>query len=149
MIDAFIKKFTNDTLEHERIGRCYYIVPPQLKDVVRKAKPFSAGLFLGEEKGKAFMPSAALLDWIAERSGKKVVIGKKAAWLFLCGRDIFGEGIVKGKAGKNELVLVQNEDDENLGLGKVVDDLSKKRKVVVNNMFDKGNFLRRERKVKE
>jgi len=146
MIQSFISKFTNEKIESVQIERNFFFVPDDLNPLVSKIKPFSAGLFLGEMKGKDFMPSIALLDWISERSGKKIFLNKKASWLFLCGRDVFGEGILRGKASKNELVLVQNELDENLGYGKVIDDLSKKNKVVIKTILDKGYFLRKERK---
>ncbi len=148
MITRFIRQFTDENIEYEKIDRAYYYIPEQLKEIVEKHKPFAAGLFLGEDKGKQFMPSIALLDWIAKRSRRKIVLNKKTAWLFTCGRDIFIEGIVSGSGRKNDLVLIQNEDDENLGYGRVEFDLSGKSKgmVAITNILDKGHFLRKEKK---
>ena len=41
-----------------------------------------------------------------------------------------------------DVFLVQNSKDENLGLGKKV---KQKKQFFVKNIIDKGNFLRRER----
>jgi ribosome biogenesis protein Nip4 len=104
---------------------------------------FSGGMFLGSVKNNHFLPSISLIDWLAKRSDRKIFVNKRTAWLFLCGRDLFGKGIVKSNVGEG-LVLVQNENDENLGYGKIIDELNKMDSVVVENLLDKGDFLRRE-----
>ena len=62
----------------------------------------------------------------------------------MCGRDIFDESIVseipKELIGKH--VLVQNENDENLGLGIVKVGGSR---ITIKNVIDRGDFLRREK----
>ena len=81
---------------------------------------------------------------VAKKTDRKIFVNRKTAWLFLCGRDIFGRGIVKSNVKKG-LALVQNEADENLGYGEIIADLGNKDKVVAKNLFDRGNFLRREK----
>ncbi len=145
-LNEFIGAFTSEKIEDAiKIRNSYYEIDQDLanlKDRVNK-ELFSGGMFLGEMKGKEFLPSISLINWLSRRSDRKIFVNKKAAWLFLCGRDLFGAGILRSDA-KEGLVLVQNEADENLGYGKIVDDLSKRDKVVVENLLDKGDFLRRE-----
>lgn len=95
----------------------------------------ASGLVLGHKKNN-FKPSLYLLELIAKDSSKKIVINSKAEWLFLCGRDVFKDSILKKNA--TEFCLVQNEKDENLGFGLIKGNL-------VKNMLDRGDFLRREK----
>jgi|GEM_PF-207843 len=129
------------------LGRRFYLVnddQPLLATIERlKKNLFSAGVYLGEEKQR-FEPSAALLELISRRTTEhKAIVDEKAAWLFLCDRDILDKGVVKmAEPTKAGFLLVQNEQDENLGFGL----LSKKRgNMAVRNVLDRGNFLRRER----
>jgi len=111
---------------------------------------FYAGSFLGEKRKGEFMPSFELLRLIAEAGGNKIVVDKKTEWLFICGRDIFRRGVTRViRSGKEEdHVLVLNGHGECLGFGKVVSDLDKEKSgVVVRNILDIGDFLRREKNV--
>jgi len=98
-------------------------------------KPFAAGLYLGE-KVRRFMPSPALLEMIQPHTDKTVTVTDKAAWLFICGRDVLLEGVVKGK--KKGTVLILNRRGECLGFGAW-------KKDAIQNRMDIGYFLRRER----
>ena len=151
-IIEFVKKFCKnpDIFEGEiiKIKNSFFLADAGLIEIKNRIKinPESIGIFLGEIKNSNFYPSSALLDIISKNSEKKIFLNKKTAWLFVCRRDVFGQGIVKANEKKiGELVLVQNENDENLGYGKIIADLSNKDKMVVKNYFDKGNFLRREK----
>ena len=111
---------------------------------------FYAGSFLGEKRNREFMPSFELLRLITEKRANKITIDKKTEWLFICGRDIFRRGIeqVLGSGKEGDHVLVLNGHGECLGFGKVVSDLGKKKNgVVVKNILDIGDFLRREKNV--
>jgi ribosome biogenesis protein Nip4 len=150
MIDSFISQFTEQKLLHvERIGRCYYQILPALRKQMEKAdkalekKAFSAGIFLGEEKGKKFLPSVALVEMIGRASHRWVKIDDKTEWLFLCGRDVFAKGVVKANV-RSGMVIVVSKGEEVLGYGKIVGDLDRKEKVYVKNFLDKGDYLRRE-----
>jgi ribosome biogenesis protein Nip4 len=96
------------------------------------------------------MPGFELLRLITEKRGNKIVVDKKTEWLFICGRDIFRRGVTEviGSGKEGDYVLVLNGHGECLGFGKVVSDLDKKMGgVVVRNILDIGDFLRREKNV--
>jgi ribosome biogenesis protein Nip4 len=144
----FIKKFTDEPLidlsRMIKIDNEFYLVDDKLKKIQKKInKPAS---FIGVYLGKKDKPSLYLLSLLAKHAENKVWLDIKGAWLFICGRDIFGGSMTKksGSFNKNDLVLVMNRYDECLGFGRVVNTFSVK-KVVVKNEFDIGDFLRREK----
>jgi 60S ribosome subunit biogenesis protein NIP7 len=106
-------------------------------------KAYSAGLYLGEEKGKQFRPSIPLLELLGKASHRWVMIDDKSEWLFLCGRDVFAKSVLKANV-KSGVVLVANKGGEILGYGKITGSLDKKDKVYVKNILDRGDYLRRE-----
>lgn len=142
-LDAFTRKFTDKRIENVILNRdIYYLASPELQEIKNQIneKPFSLGIPLGT-KGNPFKPSAYLLEMLSEMSTNKIFVNSKAEWLFLCDRDMFPESIIKDTS-KGKTFLVQNERDENLGLGKRI---SKGNKTIIKNVFDRGDFLRRER----
>jgi ribosome biogenesis protein Nip4 len=150
MIERFISQFTEQKLLYvEKIGRQYYQIQPELKELMLQInsrihrQPVSAGLFLGEEKGKEFKPSIALLDLIGHASQRWVMVDDKAEWLFLCGRDVFGKSVVKANVNSG-IALVVNSKKEVLGYGKITGELKNKERVFVKNILDRGDYLRRE-----
>ena len=119
-------------------------------------KPYAIGIFLGNITARKagnnnpnhihgeFIPSPAFPDILAEKSQKKVTVNAKTEWLFLCGRDVFESSVMMRNSGLSDselkpgnLVLVQNEKDENLGVGRVGDK-------IIKNLLDKGSYLRDE-----
>jgi ribosome biogenesis protein Nip4 len=141
--DEFVKiffdnppKFLEKVVEDENR---FYLLSKNVSDVKEKISRsvISSGLFLGEIVKREFYPSLALVDLMSKESDKKIVLDKKAAWLFLCGRDVFDKSIIVKKA-TDGIVFVQNQHDENLGIGVF------KGKIVMN-LLDKGDFLRREK----
>ena len=73
----------------------YYLLNPRLKKVGQEDF-FYAGLYLGKVgKNGGFFPSFNLLNMLVDVAANKIVVDRKAAWLFICGRDVFGTGIVK------------------------------------------------------
>ena len=132
----------------EKNGR-YYLVNPVLKLLVRPDF-FYVGVYLGKGKEGKFFPSFNLLVMLAKMGANRVVVDKKAAWLFICGRDILVGSIVRvqGASKKNTNALVLNEFGECLGFGRIVGNLSGEgagKQIVVRNVSDVGDFLRRER----
>ncbi len=125
----------------------YYLLNPQLRKVAR-ADFFYAGLYLGKVKNSVFFPSFNFLNILAEVANNKLVLDRKAAWLFICGRDLFLKGILKvqGSQKKGDFTLVINEFGECLGFGMIVSGFEAARndEVVVQNVLDVGDFLRRE-----
>jgi ribosome biogenesis protein Nip4 len=128
-------------------GGRYFLLNKSLKAMAPR-NFFYAGMYLGKVKEEKFFPSFNLLAILAEAEANKVVVNEKAAWLFICGRDIFGGGIVsvQGSRREGDFTLVLNEFEECLGFGRIVRDLgAKDARVVVQNISDVGDFLRRER----
>ncbi|MBI4449188.1 hypothetical protein HY641_04135 [Candidatus Woesearchaeota archaeon] len=102
---------------------------------------FSIGLPLGGIRRGQFVPSFVLLDEIAARDVKKAILSEKAEWLFICGRDVFKEGVVSCNAFQGDFVIIQNTRNECLGYGR----LENGARVFIKNLLDRGDFLRRER----
>ncbi len=124
----------------------YYLLNPHLKKIV-KGNFYYSGLYLGKLKHGIFFPSFNLLNLLLVVSANKIIIDSKAAWLFTCGRDVFGKSVLKrmGSMQKGDSTLILNEYCECLGFGKIIGgfDLSED-KVVIKNVLDVGDFLRRE-----
>ena len=137
----------NSNLTVEKGGR-YFLLNEKTQSFIRKDF-YYAGTYLGKAKKGRFFPSFNLLAILARGEASKIVADKKAAWLFICGRDIFRRGIlaVHGSWKKGDHTLVLNEFGECLGFGKIIgslDEAAKKMEVAVKNVSDVGDFLRRE-----
>ncbi len=124
----------------------FYLLNPSLMKVARK-EFFYAGLYLGKTKDGKFFPSFNFLNMLADVAANKVFLDGKAAWLFVCGRDIFARGVAKvtGSQRKGDCTLVLNEVGECLGFGVIAGHLDNKSgDVFIRNILDVGDFLRRE-----
>jgi ribosome biogenesis protein Nip4 len=124
----------------------YFLINEKLKRMMLKGYIY-AGSFLGETRNEKFFPGFELLRLIAEKQSNKIVVDRKSEWLFVCGRDIFKEGIVNvtGLGKKGDYTIVLNQNHECLGFGRIMCDLEKaKDGVVIENLLDVGDFLRRE-----
>jgi len=85
---------------------------------------------------------------VAEEKSNRIVVDKKTEWLFICGRDVFKQGIieVRGSKRKGDHTLILNRHGECLGFGRIVCNLDRERGgVVIKNISDIGDFLRREK----
>jgi len=127
----------------------FFLLNGNLKRQLRKDF-FYAGAYLGKVKDGVFFPSFILLTMMAEGKANKIFVDEKTAWLFICGRDVFKRGILKtsGSKKKGDYTLILNEHDECLGFGKILrnmDEQMDKNRVIVKNISDIGDFLRRER----
>jgi ribosome biogenesis protein Nip4 len=125
----------------------YFLLNDSLKRLISKDF-FYAGTYLGKTKRGKFFPSFNLLRMIARKKANKVIVDKKTEWLFICGRDIFKQGIteVMGSKRKGDYTLILNQHGECLGFGKILCHLDKaKDGVVIENISDIGDFLRREK----
>jgi ribosome biogenesis protein Nip4 len=137
----------NADLTVNKAGR-YFLLNEALLKVAQKDF-YYAGTYLGKVKNGKFFPSFNLLTMLAKGEANKIVVERKTAWLFICGRDIFRKGIlgVHGSRKKGDHTLVLNEFGECLGFGRIVgslDGAAKKNEVAVANVSDVGDFLRRE-----
>jgi ribosome biogenesis protein Nip4 len=130
----------------EKGGR-YFLLNEALLKVARKDF-YYAGTYLGKVKNGKFFPSFNLLTLFAKGEANKIFVEGKAAWLFICGRDVFRKGVllVRGSRKKGDHTLVLNEFGECLGFGRIIGSLDEtaKTEVVVKNISDIGDFLRRE-----
>jgi len=156
MITKFIQQFTKKKVVEERTlliqNDKYFLVDKKGKEIIQQVRqntgndPYLMGLYLGRQKGYTFFPSLSLLELIFPYGDNIVTVNDDVAFLFICGRDVFGKGIlsINGKCAENTIVLVQNKDKELLGFGKRVHPITSK-KEVVTNLFDVGDFLRREK----
>jgi ribosome biogenesis protein Nip4 len=138
----------NPDLAVEKNGR-FYLLNQTIKPLAAKDF-FYAGLYLGKAKEGKFFPSFNLLSMLAKKDANRIVLDRKSAWLFICGRDILAKSVVRviGSARKHSNVLVLNEFGECLGFGRIVGNLSgegRSDEIAVRNVVDVGDFLRRER----
>ncbi|MBD3209603.1 hypothetical protein GF367_04280 [Candidatus Woesearchaeota archaeon] len=126
-------------------GKKAFLVPEHVQEITRRIdlEPFSAGLPLGEMTSKGFKPSFALLD-LLQKSKNRIIIADDVEWLFTCGRDVFMNKVLyEGELKKT--FLVTNKKGEVLGLGRKQ---KKGKQVFIKNLYDRGDFLRRENKKK-
>jgi len=124
----------------------YFLLNEKLKKLVTKDF-FYPGTYLGKIKNGKYFPSFNMLRMIAEKKANKVIVDKKTEWLFICGRDVFKQGIIKvmGSKRKGDYTLILNQHGECLGFGKILRSLDEgKEGVAVKNISDIGDFLRRE-----
>lgn len=147
----FVRRFDTTIPLDERLvvekGGRYFLLSGRMKNLAREDF-FHAGIYLGKKKNDTFFPGFSLLHMIAKTRSRRVIVDPKTAWLFICGRDIFRRGIIKiqGSRKKGEYVLVLNQYNECLGFGKILFNLdSRTDDVVIKNISDVGDFLRREK----
>ena len=137
-------KLQVDEDETLKINNKRFTVTPNVeKYLVRRDKLVSAGRFLGKDRND-FHPSSILLSMLASEPGlNKIYVDRDTAWLFVCGRDIFEKNIlrVEGEFDLGEYFLVML-DTQCLGYGRITmfNDMR-----ILRNIFDIGDFLRRER----
>jgi len=148
LFHKFTKQFTDTGLtDIRRVGRNFYKAEERLWNIKTGVDRdvYAIGMFMGEEK-MGFSPSPALIDLISkfpDAQSKKVFVNKKAEWMFLCGRNVLSESIIKNSHNISEgLVLVQNEYDENLGYGQ----FKKEDTLIIKHILDKGRYLRMDEK---
>jgi ribosome biogenesis protein Nip4 len=152
-LESFVDRFNtrihlDKNLVLEKMTR-YFLLNEKLKPLVQKDF-YYAGVYLGKVKNGIFFPSFILLSMIAEEEANKTTVDDKTAWLFVCGRDVFKRGIksVSGSRRKGDYTLVMNRHGECLGFGKILFDIDGEKdgnKVIVKNVSDIGDFLRREK----
>jgi ribosome biogenesis protein Nip4 len=145
-VNRFDANFKIDDRFLQKKENRFFLLNKELEKFVHQ-NFYYAGAYLGKNKNGRFFPSFQLLALIAEKNANKTVVDRRAAWLFICGRDIFGQGIIKtiGSTNKGSYTLILNEHEECLGFGRIQSDLDGERKgVVIKNILDLGDFLRRE-----
>jgi ribosome biogenesis protein Nip4 len=136
--------------EGERVSlnnRRFAVAPEVAAQIHDRGRMVFAGKLLGRTMGE-FIPGASLLHELGKMEGPhKVWVDERVGWLFACGRDVFAENIVKseGKLAEGACFLVMMGGDC-LGYGRVE---TQGGKTILMNVFDVGDFLRRERGLEE
>lgn len=152
LIDDFTKRFTDEKItDLIEVQKKFFHANPELVELNEKLsaninrEPVAIGTFLGEVKKKEFKPSVALLDMLADKTDRKITVDDNGEWLFLCGRDMFGNSVLRWPE-KYGTVLVQNLKDEVLGYGTLLGNPQERSgTVAVKTLLDRGDFLRREK----
>ncbi|HID42204.1 MAG TPA: hypothetical protein EYP30_00235, partial [Archaeoglobaceae archaeon] len=132
-------------------NREVFALSKKLADFIleNKIEFLSAGLKVGEV-GKRFRFSLEGSFFFALKK-KKVYVDKTGEMLFLYGRDIFAESVRKAvKVKKRDVVFVCNTDGDIIGIGRSRFDGEdmrsvEKETVVVENLIDRGEYLRKEK----
>jgi ribosome biogenesis protein Nip4 len=127
-------------------NRRFTVVPEVAAQIHDRGRLVYAGKLLGRTKGE-FIPGASLLRELGKMQGlHKVWVDEKIGWLFACGRDVFGESILRseGELAEGTCFLVMLGEDC-LGYGRIE---TVGGKMLLRNIFDLGDFLRRERDIK-
>ncbi|MEM1578751.1 MAG: NIP7 N-terminal domain-related protein [Archaeoglobaceae archaeon] len=148
-------KFFNslDFLKDKRIvarGKEIFAVSEELYELSKKGLDCYMGVKIGEI-GKRLRLTLEGSFWLMKNEKKKVWVNEKGEMLFLYGRDIFRESLVKaGEFEENEVVFVCNLYNDILGIGRTRFDSTlilkqEKNRVVVENLVDRGAYLRHER----
>ncbi|MBD3205172.1 hypothetical protein GF319_02365 [Candidatus Bathyarchaeota archaeon] len=125
------------------INNQYFLLSKELKtSVIEKNSLVYAGEYIGKDQ-RRFVPSSILLERLGrESSTRKAYVEQDAAWLFICGKDIFEENILSFDGelvlGNHYLIMLGSWC---LGYGRFETSADKR---VIRNMFDIGDFLRRE-----
>lgn len=155
-IEEFTKKFTDTPVtDVVKVGKSFYQADPELDRLREKIdsninrEPNVLGRFLGSLQGSKFLPGVELLDILGEDTERWIKIDDNAEWLFLCGRDLMGKSITEANT-KRGMTLVKNKHNEILGYGKITELLEAKNaeRICVENILDRGDFLRREMRKK-
>ena len=152
-MNDFISRFgTSVNLDEKLIVKKqnrFFLINETLRLQIQKDF-FYVGAYLGKVKDGIFFPSFILLAMMAKTKANKTMVDKKTAWLFICGRDVFKRGIMQmtGSKRKGDYTLVLNQNNECLGFGKILCNINEekdKSKVIVKNISNIGDFLKREK----
>ncbi|AGK61968.1 Protein involved in ribosomal biogenesis, contains PUA domain [Archaeoglobus sulfaticallidus PM70-1] len=134
-----------------------YFLSPELHDFLKEGlrngnlkSIVCAGIKLGEV-GKRFRLTLEGAYYLSSKK-KRVYVNERGEMLFLYGRDIFSESVVKVSESikENDIVFVCNKHGDVLGIGKsrydgrIMRSVEKDR-VVVENLVDRGEYLRKEK----
>ena len=108
------------------------------------------GIKIGEV-GKRLRLTIEGAYWIVKTDRRKVWVNERGEMLFLYGRDIFASSVIKAEGFReNEIVFVCNSDGDVIGIGKSRFDCERIKdvesdRVVVENLVDRGEYIRKER----
>ncbi|MCS7118685.1 MAG: NIP7 N-terminal domain-related protein [Archaeoglobaceae archaeon] len=144
---------SSDFLKEKKIvlkGREVLAVSEELYEFLKTGIDCIFGVKLGEI-GKRFRMTIEGSFWLMKNEKKKIWVNEKGEMLFLYGRDLFTESIIKvGEFEQNEVVFICNRFGDIIGIGKArfkADQILKQenKKVVIENLVDRGAYLRHEK----
>lgn len=121
-----------------------FTVPLEVAEQIHdRGRLVYAGRLLGRTRVD-FIPGAGLLREICKIKGSnRVWIDDRVGWLFACGRDVFEESILRSEGELIERAYFLVMLGENcLGYVRLE---TREGKRIFKNVFDLGDFLRRER----
>ncbi len=128
-----------------------FVVSQELYDFMRKLElDCIAGVKIGEI-GRRLRLTLEGAFWLMKNEKKKVWVNERGEMLFLYGRDIFASSVIKaGEFEENEVVFVCNSYGDIIGIGKsrfksVDFEKLPENRVVVENLVDRGAYLRHEK----
>lgn len=135
LVSEFLQRFgiANYDAPLTRVDNAFFVVPDSLSSFI-KYRPSYIGLLVGFVRNENFVPSVGLLQWMAARSGQKVVLDPDLEWKFICGNNIQRSLVDVG----HDWVLVINRHGECIGIAQESEKYLKR-------VFDIGDLLRRER----
>ncbi len=142
-----------DFLKEKKVvvkGKEVFVVSEELYELLKKGIDCYPGIKIGEI-GKRFRLTLEGSFWLMKNEKKKVCVNEKGEMLFLYGRDVFAESLLKvGEFEENEIVFVCNRYSDVLGIGRARFDSNRileqtKGRVVVENLVDRGAYLRHEK----
>lgn len=162
MIRSALKFFGSEDFLNEREllideNREVYALSKELADFLNifKMNYVCTGIKVGEVGGRRFRFTLEGSFYLARKEKKRIYVDEKGEMLFLYGRDIFARSILKvtDDFKENDVVFVCNERGDILGLGRSRFDASVYKKlederVVVDNLIDRGEYLRKEKTYK-
>ena len=123
--------------------RRFSIDPDVAEHIHNRGRLVYAGRLLGRTR-KDFIPGAGLLQELGKIQGpRKVWVDENVGWLFVCGRDIFSQNILRSEGELNEgtsFLVMMGSDCLGYGVVQKNDE-----GIILKNLFDIGDFLRRER----
>ncbi|MFN3383660.1 MAG: NIP7 N-terminal domain-related protein [Archaeoglobaceae archaeon] len=145
-------KFFNslDFLKERKLlvkGKEVFAVSEELYEFLKKGIDCYSGIKIGEI-GKRFRLTLEGSFWLMKNEKKKVWVNERGEMLFLYGRDVFAESLIRvGVFEENEIVFVCNRYSDVLGIGRARFDANRileqaKDRVVVENLVDRGAYLR-------
>lgn len=142
-LEEFITLFNDVNISTnliEKKAKEFYLISKETNDFISKfpETPNSAGTLLGTIKKTGFQPTPKLLEMINAQTKNKIVLNDKSSWLFICGRDIFLEGIEENLNPNAKTVIVLNDKKEIIGV-------AIKKYKQYDNIYDIGIFLRTKR----
>ena len=148
MLDRFTHHFTKKTIPHIQIENRVFLENKKLQLLLLdKRTPELFGCFLGEIEKKQFFPSFNLLDLLSEMSDEYIIVNEWGEIDFLYGKHLRKRHIidVQGSLKKDCLKLVKNHYSETLGYGLFMG-FSEKKAQVLKHIFDRGVFIKRDKK---